>query len=69
MKRCSNCHEQYTGVRCPRCGEGNVSEETDSLDSLVQAASVPNLAALFKRAKETGAIGAVSVYGSANGGA
>lgn len=50
-------------------GTEEVSEDTDSLDQMVQAASVPNLAALFKRAKETGAIGAVSVYGTADGSA
>jgi len=50
-------------------GVGKVSEPDDSLDQMVEAASYPNLAALFRRAKETGAIGAVSVYGTADGSA
>lgn len=33
-----------------------VSEGTDSLDQMVQAASVPDLATLFRRAKDSGAI-------------
>lgn len=48
---------------------GEVSEVTDSLDALVQAASVPNLADLFRKAKASGAIGPVTSYGSAAGGA
>lgn len=48
---------------------GNVSEDVDSLDQMVQAASVPNLADLFRKAKQTGAIGPVTVYGGAEGGA
>lgn len=48
---------------CPHCGEGVVSVADDSLDQLVQNASVPDLAVLFKRAKDAGVIGAVSNYG------
>jgi hypothetical protein len=40
-----------------------VSDLGDSLDSLVQAASVPNLADLFKRAKARGVITAGRDYG------
>ena len=40
-----------------------VSVADDTLDQLIQQASVPNLATLFRRAKEAGVIGPVSVYG------
>jgi hypothetical protein len=41
---------------------GNVSEDDGSLDQLVEAASVPNLAALFKRGKEAGLLQPVTGY-------
>lgn len=53
-------------------GEGKVSEattriqkvdNTDDLDNLVERASVPNLASLFKRGKEKGLIKATTNYG------
>ena len=69
MKRCANCKTQFTGVICPRCGDAFVSVSTDSLDSMVEAASVPNLAAMFRAAKAMGAIGAVSVYAGQDQGA
>lgn len=40
-----------------------VSVETDSLDDMIQAASVPSLASLFRRAKDRGLLGPVTVYG------
>lgn len=40
-----------------------VSVADDSLDSMVEAASVPNLAALFQQAKDAGHIKAVQEYG------
>ena len=40
-----------------------VSVADDSMDTLIQQASVPNLATLFRKAKEAGVIGPVSVYG------
>jgi hypothetical protein len=43
--------------------EGGVSAPADTLDSLVQQASVPNLASLFRKAKQAGVINPVSVYG------
>jgi hypothetical protein len=42
---------------------GAVSVPDETMDSLIQQASVPNLASLFRKAKEAGVIGAVSVYG------
>ena len=44
-------------------GGGAVSADADNLDQLVQAASVPSLADLFRKAKEQGVIVPVSVYG------
>lgn len=40
-----------------------VSVETDSLDALIQEASRPSLASLFRKAKNRGLIGPVTVYG------
>lgn len=40
-----------------------VSDPADSLDSLVEAASAPNLATLFQQAKDAGHINAVQEYG------
>lgn len=40
-----------------------VSVDTDSLDDMIQAASVPSLASLFRRAKDRGLLGPVTVYG------
>lgn len=43
---------------------GTVSEGTDSMDQLVQAASVPSLATLFQRGKDAGLLKAVTGYSS-----
>lgn len=42
---------------------GGVSAETDTLDALVEKASVPDLATLFKRGKEAGLIVPSKEYG------
>lgn len=63
MRPCRSCGAMHGKDVCPHCGEGIVSVADDSLDSMVQAASVPSLATLFKRAKDAGVIGAVSNYG------
>lgn len=42
---------------------GAVSVVDETMDELIQQASIPNLASLFRKAKEAGAIGPVSVYG------
>lgn len=48
---------------CPVCGHNHiVSVATDTLDSLVQQASTPNLADLFRKAKDSGAIKAFEGY-------
>jgi hypothetical protein len=48
--------------------EGVVSVVTDSLDSLVQAASTPSLSTLFRRGKEAGLITPITGYGEDKGG-
>lgn len=40
-----------------------VSVPDDSLDSLVEAASAPNLATLFQQAKDAGHIAPMQAYG------
>lgn len=47
--------------------EGGVSVADDSLDQLIEAASVPSLASLFRKAKAQGAIGPLSNYGEGQG--
>lgn len=44
-----------------------VSVADDSLDQMVEAASVPNLASLFRKAKKAGHIGPVTTYGGPGG--
>jgi hydroxyethylthiazole kinase-like sugar kinase family protein len=60
--QCPDCKGRVVGTNCSACG-AVVSVADDTLDSMVQAGSVPNLAALFAKAKKSGALGAVSVYG------
>lgn len=43
--------------------QGGVSVVDDTMDTLISEASVPSLATLFRRAKDKGVIGPVSVYG------
>lgn len=63
MIRCANCYYGHDKDQCPRCGFINQTAEPANMDQLIQQGSVPSLASLFKRAKEAGVIGAVSVYG------
>lgn len=61
--KCPNCGEQSTDkVTCSEC-RTPMSVASDSLDQLVQQASVPNLAALFQTAKDRGLIQAQVAYG------
>lgn len=62
--RCTECGwvDPTNPPVCPKCGHHNVSVADDSLDQLVQAASAPNLATLFRRAKESGAIESFETY-------
>jgi len=50
-------------------GEGSLSVDDATLDLMVQQASAPSLASLFKQAKDQGLIGPVSHYGGSQGGA
>lgn len=48
---------------CPSCGHDNtVSVSDDRLDQMVSQASIPDLATLFRKAKDSGAIGAFEGY-------
>lgn len=61
---CQNCGQflkELADVTAHACTAMSVADE--SMDTLIQQASVPNLATLFRRAKEAGVIGPVSVYG------
>lgn len=67
MNVCPACkHEvdEIDGV-CPECGE-ILSVDEDKMDELVKAASIPNLGALFQKAKDAGLIKSGGTeYGSA----
>lgn len=59
---CPACNQPTGGAQtCPKCGD-SLSVTGDRLDSLIQAASVPNLAALFRAGKERGHISSVDHY-------
>jgi uncharacterized membrane protein YvbJ len=63
--KCPNCGGISTDDKvCTECGT-SMSVVTDSLDELVEKASVPNLAALFGAAKKQGLIQAQQEYGHA----
>lgn len=65
MKQCPQCG-WLGNVHSPTCTRAIVSVADDSLDPMIEAASVPNLATLFRRAKDKGVIGSVSNYGEAS---
>jgi hypothetical protein len=61
--KCPNCNGISTDkLVCSECNTP-MSVASDSLDQLVQQASVPNLAALFQTAKDQGLIKAQVEYG------
>ena len=62
--RCTECRRTLPdgAAICPSCGHHVVSVPDDRLDLLVQSASVPNLASLFRKAKDSGAIKAFEGY-------
>lgn len=47
----------------PQPGSTGVSVTDETLDKLIQEASVPSLSTLFSRAKQAGLLGPVTVYG------
>lgn len=59
---CPDCKQPTDGAQtCPDCG-ASLSVTGDRLDALIQAASVPNLAALFRAGKKRGHISSVDHY-------
>lgn len=62
---CPNCDHQQTDddvTVCTECGTP-MSVASDSLDKLVEGASIPNLAALFQAGKNSGVIKTQVEYG------
>ena len=64
MNHCTHCAEDTSSLQCPKCGR-ELSDPDDRLDTMVQQASVPSLASLFRKAKQSGAIKPISGYGAA----
>lgn len=60
--KCPNCDKHTEETVCPECGTQVLSEETDTMDALVEQASIPNLAALFQAGKKKGLIKPVQAY-------
>lgn len=57
MKTCQNCGHRTEEDQCPRCGTTIImSVPADSFDSMIQQASTPTLADLFRKAKASGAL-------------
>lgn len=58
LAKCPECSEVVDPVDtiCPHCGVDIVSVEDDMLDALVQQASKPTLASLFKAGQAKGYI-------------
>ena len=64
---CEDCGRDHTNPVCPRCGRTGsrrtpnefiepVSVADDSLDTMIEQASIPTLASLLKRGIESGLI-------------
>lgn len=73
---CPTCGEEYSEFKGHSCtdpsdifeaagirDESNVSDVEDMLDRLVAEASVPDLSALYKKGRESGAIPVTHEYG------
>jgi len=63
--KCPNCDHVTDEQVCENCGTQIVSVADDTMDAMVQAASIPNLASLFKAGKKRGLIKPTSAYGEA----
>jgi hypothetical protein len=63
VNECPNCkHENEAGEEvCSECGHQIVSGVDDTMDQLIEAASIPNLASLFRQGKKRGLITAVDI--------
>jgi predicted ATPase with chaperone activity len=73
---CPACNTKTDEEKCPKCGakipalaEQEVSVLDDNLDSMVQQASIPSLATLFRAGKDAGLIKPITVYGESPTGA
>ena len=63
--KCPNCDHETDESVCENCGTVIVSEVDATMDALVEQASIPNLASLFKAGKKRGLIKPTSMYGEA----
>lgn len=63
--KCPNCEFETDEPVCEECGTTIVSDPDDTMDALVEQASIPNLATLFKAGKKRGLIRPTSMYGEA----
>jgi hypothetical protein len=63
--KCPNCEEESDDKVCPNCGTTIVSDPDDTIDTLVQQASIPSLATLFRQGKQAGLIKPAQEYGTA----
>ena len=66
--KCSSCGQEFypsfaTQRKCFDCINGSTHMD-EQLDNLIQAASTPNLASLFRKAKDSGLLPAVQQYQS-----
>jgi hypothetical protein len=61
--KCPNCDHETDEPVCENCGTTIVSEVDETMDALVQQASIPNLASLFRQGKQRGLIKPVTEYG------
>ena len=64
MITCPKCEFATEEDTCPACGCPIPSEPTDMMDTLVQRASIPNLASLFRAGKKAGLIQPAKEYGN-----
>lgn len=67
LKDCTTCQdlirEEQAALLDDDSVRGGVSVDADTLDTMVQQASTPTLATLFKRGKEAGLIQPTTGYG------
>lgn len=55
--------EALEGTKVGTTKGGNVSVETDSMDTMIESASTPSLATLFQRGKDAGLLKPTTGYG------
>ncbi len=61
--RCPNCDIETDQSVCPECGTTVLSDPDETMDALIEKASIPNLGALIKKGKEKGLIKPAEDYG------